>query len=394
MSSRANGGVATAIDISGCTAIVALSFAMSSAAIRGGEREKHVIENYARYLSSVSQAEFTFAFRDRVAEKDEVFMNSLEQHWVIDFEGERLWRKTLVRRGVTQEGSTLGGLREYHEASISRAAALEVTVDPKTNSAMSVTSYVSVPQDHWEKKNGLLYACYPFGRVYFNGELRFIPDLLNVGSARVVETGASLQISCREAGYHLMVEIDAEKGAHKKVEFGQDVDAGQMSVVYEVSEFTRSEDVWYPAKFDCRISRPVQKHKLPPNIKVVDGRATITTENRDQDDNGVVETPAVTLVAEAEMSNLKCGRNGDQDFVIRAEIPEGLAVSMQDALHLDFVWHDGNVVPKAGIMPSILANERFSGGRKVGRMTLVLANACVFALLAGYFWIRRMRRRS
>lgn len=88
------------------------------------------------------------------------------------------------------------------------------------------------------------------------------------------------------------------------------------------------------------------------------------------------------MAAEVTLSDVSVNSLSDADFRLQASVANGLAVSMQDAPHLGFVWLNGAAVPRADVVPALLEEPEFPGGRGSPRFWLLISNAVLLSVLA------------
>jgi hypothetical protein len=66
----------------------------------------------------------------------------------------------------------------------------------------------------------------------------------------------------------------------------------------------------------------------------------------------------MSIVAEVAIQDVKLNQATDDDFKLKADVPNGVKVSMQDDFNLDYVWQDGQAVPKTANSRRALQERR------------------------------------
>jgi hypothetical protein len=364
-----------------------------------GITPEKALGSYENYLRSVRSISFHSEFRDRNAAKSNVFANGLSQKWKIDFEGRRL--RMITQRVVEnpKTGSDRARTSQYNESLITSGALQQISVNADGVTVHGFTSYLNSPKDYWKNHLGLLYLSYPFGYLQDGREYRHVPDLIRRASRKVVsqrgESCSLVVLTCETEEYALSIQLDPSKGwMADRLEFERTVSPkGDIRPDYCLYAVDRSSDhggVWLPDLYHCKVSEPAGRQKLPENIRIVDGKIIIVPKGS-RVGTDAIERPKATLIAEVTLSDVDLSPLHDSDFQLQTNIPNGTRVSMQDALHLEFVWRDGKIVPVTAETLEALRNSRFVGGPGSRRFWLV-TNVVLLVALISCFVIRRWRK--
>jgi hypothetical protein len=350
---------------------------------------ERAFHSYEAYLKSIRNLSFHSHFRDRVAEKSDVFTNALSQEWKIDLEGKRL--RVTTRRASTDSKTDSGEawVKQYNEALVTPLATHEISVDADGATVTGFISYIETPNNYWETKTGFGYLSYPFGYFQDGREYRYIPDMIEGASKSVAsenEEGSSLVVlTCETEEYEFHIRLDPAKGwMADRIEFARGAPTGEAArpdyYLYTVERASDQGGVWLPDLYHCRVSRPAGRHKLPKNVRIVDGKYIIVAGSAEMGAD-TVEKPKSTLIAEVTLSDVDLSPLRDSDFQLQTNIPDGTRVSMQDAHHLEFIWRDGKIVPVTAESLEALRDSKFLGGAGSSRFWLVMSTLFLLALV-------------
>ena len=358
-----------------------------------------VFNSYEAYLKTVRNLSLHSDFKDRIAEKSDVFTHSLSERWKIDFQGKRLWRTARARteNPKTGEGGRQGS--GYNESLVTSSALDQISVVRDKAGVIGFSSYLNVPKDYWSRFVGLGYLCYPFGYLQDGVEYRYIPDIVRQGSRNILARpglpASLVTLACETGEYKVTIRLDSSKGwMADEIEFKRTLptkEGGRVDYsLYTVKHSRNHGGVWLPDLYDCKVSQSAGQQKLPGNVRMVDGKIVIMA-GRAKLGTDVIEKPRATLIAEVSLSDMDLLPLHDSDFRLQTEIPNGTRVSMQDAPHLQFEWEGGRIVPVTAETLDALRRSRFLGGPRSRRFWLVGNVLIVFALLL-YVLLRRWRK--
>lgn len=365
---------------------------------QGAPTPEAAFNSYKTYLEGIRSLSFHSHFRDRIADKSDVFTNALSQDWKIDFEGRRLWATT---RRVIEHPTTAADKAQptqYNESSVTSVAVRHISVNAD-KAAVGFISYLQTPQDYWETETGLGYLSYPFGYLKDGRKYQYIPNMIEYASKNVSsknERGASLVVlACKTGEYEFSIRLNPGKGwMAEEIEFTRTATTGEGGrpdhCLYTVENSSNHGGVWLPSSYRCRESQPAARRKLPKNARVVDGKF-VTVVGDVKGGKDFIETPKSTLIAEVALSDIHLSPLRDSDFRLQTPIPDGTKVSMQDADHLEFLWLGGKIVPVTAETLEALRDSRFVSGPGSRRFWLTI-NIVLLVVLISCFAIRRWRK--
>lgn len=338
---------------------------------------KEALSSYERYLKSIDSISFSSRFVDRIDEESEVFTNGLLQTWKINFGKRALWRTTRKIDPASKENLPEKSAPTFSEALVMDDAVYEIAVNSKAAVAERFSAYLTVPEDYWEKYNGLGYLSCPFGYIKDGREYRYIPGMTR-GKLSLEDHGESLTVICEAEGYECRIQLSPIKGwMAERIEYKQVGDQGDPSrpkyFLYEVDSSGSYDGIWLPEAYFCKIVLPSGQKTLSQNLRMIDGKVVIVPEGNDVGAR-LVDKPQRTLFAEVTLFNFNLDSLSDSDFQVQATVSDGMEVSMQDALHLEHVWLEGEIVPRTEAMLIAKNDAEFVGGRGFSRFWLYLLN--------------------
>lgn len=320
--------------------------AANSQVARSGEVElQQAVTGFANYLRGIRSASFKSVFKDKFV-TSEKYTNSLAQEWIIDFEGRRLWRRT---QKSPVDGTVPDNLC-LSEQLMSPTRLDEVSLQSESGDAETMMGYLNVPQDYWTAETGFLYLSFPFGYLQ-DDSLKFIPELLVNPSLKT--QGDSVVLSGGVAGaYRITVELSPSKNwMPLRVDFVRPETRGKHELVgssYVVDESQQIDGIWFPVAYRCTTAVSAGLQQLPPGVRVENG---VHSMQVDEDGNpcGIffTEQEAASIAAEVAVSDVKFNQATDDDFQLKAKVPNGTTVWLQDVHNVDYVWRDGQAVPRS-----------------------------------------------
>ncbi|MDR0328514.1 MAG: hypothetical protein LBI05_09495 [Planctomycetaceae bacterium] len=300
-----------------------------------------LFDEYVKQISRISFATFESSFTDYI-EPAASETNTLAMAWTIDFVGKR-YRKLVVNDEESKNSS---------ESILNSNAAIGVSIYPDIDVdgelSTNVTSYISVPEDYWNRSLRLLYESYPFG--YFeNGPVcDSIVDTILPSRKTMFQDEDGVGLRCQTDEFDIQIWFDIEKDyMAKKIQITRRSTPQSpdylSTAAYEVQSFEKVGEFWFPATFTVRESFPGGTIHVPPGV-VVDS----------------IEREPQTLVAEVTLKNVQFpDRFTEADFQIKTPIPNGTQVWMQDARHDKYVWYNGKIVPMTNeVMLAIAQGDR------------------------------------
>ena len=317
---------------------------------------QQAVTGYAEYLSKIRSVSFKSVFKDKF-KASEKYTNSLAQDWVVDFPGRRLWRRT---QKAPVDGNVPGNL-SFSEQLMSPTHLYQASLRADKGNAWVMTGYRDVPQDYWAAQTGFIYLSFPFGCLQ-DDSLKFIPDLL-VNPSMTTQGDAVVLTGGVTGEYQLTVELSRSKGwMPLRVDFTRQETHGKhmlLKSTYLVDESQQIDGIWFPVAYRCTTEQSAGLQQLPPGIRVKDG---VTTFQSDKNGNprGIYfdKREAMSIVAEVAIQDVKLNQATDDDFKLKADVPNGVKVSMQDDRNLDYVWQDGQAVPKTANSRRALQERR------------------------------------
>jgi beta-lactamase regulating signal transducer with metallopeptidase domain len=342
------------MSLAACAFTLALGTIILPVGVALGQADRDAVtpevaaRSYENYLKTVQSVSFHSSFKDRNAEKSDVYTNSLSQNWWIDFKGRRLRR--ITKRLNPNTGKTVVGPRAaLNETLLTPKKYYQISADPDTFTAKAFTGYLHEPGDYWKTDMGLLYLSYPFGYFQDGRQDRYIPEMFQ--NMSVEEDGSPLVVlSCKTKECELKIRLDRSKGwMANRIEYSRTVlskDPYRPNYfLYTVDHASNHDGVWIPDSFRCEVSRPEGKEKLLGDLRVVDGKFIIASGGADI---GVdfIEKEKSTLIAEVTLSDIRIAALDDFNFQLQTIVPDGMEVHMQDARQSEFRWLGGKVVPE------------------------------------------------
>jgi len=350
---------------------------------------EQAFNSYKAYLKSIGNLSFHSQSRDRIAEESDVLTNTLSQEWKIDLNGKRLWATTRRVIEDPKMESDKAQVTKYNELSVTSAAIREISVNADEATVIGLVSYLETPENYWKTQTGLGYLSLPFGYLKDGREYLYIPDMIESASKRVTsgnEEGSSLVVlTCETEDYEFSIRLDPAKGwMAERIEFTRETPTGESGrpdcCLYTVEDSSDHGGVWLPDLYHCKVSRPAGRHKLPKNVRMVDGIVEILAGDAEVGTD-VIEKPKNTLIAEVTLSDIDLSPLRDSDFQLQTDIPNGTRVSMLDAHHLEFVWRDGKIVAVTDESLKALANSKFFGGPGSRRFWPVVLGTILFGIV-------------
>ncbi|MCA9259526.1 MAG: M56 family metallopeptidase [Planctomycetales bacterium] len=307
---------------------------------------QQALNGYSTYLCSIRSASFTSIFKDQIKEESDTFTNSLAQDWSVDFERHLMWRQT---KKVSIGDSIVPANFAVSEQLKSPGRFYEVSQEPDSGNIVAMTGYLEVPKDYWTTKTGFLYMSAPFGFLD-DKPMKSIPALLIEPSVAI--QGDSIVLTGGVVGeYEIKMQLSRSKGwMAERIDFVRTAIPGRPQVVkssYIVDESKEFDGIWFPIAYHCTIESSAGSEKLPSGVRIKNGVVTMQLD-KDGKPSGSSFTnrPAATLIAEVTLQNVVLNKATDKDFNLRADVPNGTRVWLQDAINLDYMWLDGKAVPR------------------------------------------------
>jgi hypothetical protein len=340
-----------------CVKLVLFSLALIECAadprVSNAEQSEvaEAVAGYESYLRGIRSASFSSVFKDKFASSD-TYTNSLAQEWVIDFEGRRLWRRT---QRASLDGSALADL-SVSETLTSPTRRYEVSLQSGTGRVRSMTAHRSIPKNYWATETGFLYLCYPFGYLE-DDSLKFIPDLL-VNPSVTTKQGKVVLTGGVPGDYRITVELSKSKGwMPLRVDWVRLERQGKHELVassYVIDESRQVDGIWFPVDYHCTAEHSAGARQLPPGIRVENGITTLQlNEDGSPFGNHYEQCSEMSLVAEVAITNVEFNRATENDLELRADIPNGTKVWMQDDLNQEYVWENGQAMPRNAKAPRV-----------------------------------------
>lgn len=268
--------------------------------------------------------------------------NRVAQRWKLILDERRMWR-TSKRIGKLPAGYR-GNV--YSETLLGPEAIFSVNADDSTNVAELCTSYIHIPKDYWLTISGLGEIGSPLCHVrHLNAYHPLIPLLEadpNLSLVRETEDlitlSAKFQSATIQATLHTAKSFFPVRLHYRREQDGRMV----QSMDYRVIESREiAPNVHFPTQFESRNFRASHKHRLPSNLRFVDGRIVGTTKNIGSDS---IPKPESRTRAVVEIVNASVDSIAAEDLRLISERPDGLKVSMQDDLSKQYEWQGGEVL--------------------------------------------------
>ncbi len=348
-----------------------------------------VLKSYEEYLTRLRIISFSSRFQDRVEEKSAHFTNEVSQTWKLDFAGKRLWRTSDSRVIGDPSASPSPRSPMYSETLLAPDKLYEVAVDRKSKVAQSFTGFIKIPDDYWSTRTGFGYLSYPFGYIQDGRDYKYIPDMIRENAA-LERQGSVVVLSCKLKTYDIRIHLNPEKEwMAERIDYTAGDVAHPHVSSYTVERSSQHQGVWFPELYHCKSARPAESQKLPPNFRMINGNLVIVDKGSKEGQDFIQKSES-TLVSEVTLSNIHFNGLSDADFQLQATVPNGTAVHMQDALHLDYAWLDGQIVPRPNELLIAKSDAKFLGGSRAS--WLIFANlAVLFGALLVYTY-RKMRK--
>ncbi len=271
-------------------------------------------------------------------------------HWKIDFANRRMWVKSEDQVSSSGEtaadtGRAPGG---YAERILSSSRMEQISAG-KDGKAERFTSRLQVPEDYWSSSSFFFYLSIPLGYIRVGKDYSEIPSLLDQQTT-AKRVGDEVVLERLGADYQLTLNLDPSKGwSASQFKLTVNEKEGQRVVTYTVDRFDRSGDQWYPGSFHTETTTPAKQSELAPSIRIKNG---VVVRDLTAKKPQVVSVPAGHAKAQVEITDFSTRHLSDDAFEFVSTIPERMPVGVQDALHMDYVWWQGRVVPEAeALMP-------------------------------------------
>jgi hypothetical protein len=317
--------------------------------IREDVTAEKLFDEYVKQIKRISFASFESSFTDYI-EPAASKTNTLAMAWTIDFVGKR-YRKLVINDEESKNCS-----ESILNGNVAIGVSIYPDIDVDGELSTNVTSYISVPEDYWNRSLRLLYESYPFG--YFeNGPVcDSIVDTILPSRKTMFQDDDGVGLRCQTDEFDIQIWFDIEKDyMAKKIHItrrstSQSPDYLSASE-YEVQSFEKVGAFWFPSTFTVRESFPGGTIHLDPHPGIV------------MED---IEREPQTLVADVTLTNVQFpDRFAEADFKIKTPVPNGTQVSMQDAMHDKYVWYKGKIVPATNEVMLIIArgDHKFTSGR-------------------------------
>ncbi len=366
--------------------VTTVSYAAQDAATSSGVRDL-----YQNYLDGIHQISFSAQNRDRVDEKGDVFTNVVSEKWKIDFVKKRVWRVASKMNGDPQKTDQLTPAPVYSETMLGTGIYNTIGVDRNTNTAKSFTSFVEPSKNFWTKEIGWGYLAPMFGYIQNGNRYLYIPDLL-LEQTEVKRADGVTELLCETEEYRLSIRLatSSKAGMPEQIAYTRKMSEGSgtiKSMLYTVERATVQAGIWLPLKFHCKVENYSRQQKLPKNVRMVEGKVVVMPQSNIKG-NDSIDIPAVTFVAEINLSDIHLNALSDNDFQFQAKVPNGLEVHMQDARHLKYAWLDGKIVPRVEALKS---TDGFYFKNGSGTRWLLIVNVIAILLIIAYLIVRRKK---
>lgn len=304
---------------------------------------------YLNYLEKIHSISFTAQIFDRNSKTSTNFTNVIMEKWKVSFDLEMAWKSSTNMIGDPLQPDKLTKAPSYSEMLLGKDKFYSISVNRNNESAENFAATLKPKTDYWNTKVGWGYIAPVFGYLHDGSRYLYIPDLIPEKAKLDISNNEPF-LSAENEAYKLQIYFkssDKKYIPHKiiyerKTKKNEDV---LKSMVYSVEETSEISNVLLPNLYTCQISTYDEKHKLPNNIRVIDGKITVVNPDSKEGVN-TLDFPAVTLEAKVSLSNIDLNNLTDNDFQFQANIPNGLDVHMQDARHLKYIWQNGKVIPK------------------------------------------------
>ncbi len=302
-----------------------------------------------------------------------------EARWEVRHDGDR-WR--LVCDGEStarQRGKTFQDKRKI-EYVFSPEGSLLVDLDPKTR---DVTAVIARKRLNEESRRMVFMEddfMWVYGHLQGNGLKSYLPAALRESSltARASDlAGTSTWLVEGKGPYGTyQVWLDPKEGyLPRRVELrktGSDLFGKKpVSAIAGLHQVT--------------VTIAVQRFEHVDQVPIM---AEFSIEHKQEYADHEVMVRSMSKLSKISLSGDLASPNA---FQVAAKIPNGTPVQVDDALHLDYIWKDGQIVNVVDSeLLSQLGGHGFLGGFGLGRFWLVAVNLLVFSAgLCVWIWRRR-----
>jgi hypothetical protein len=370
--------------------LMSMSFVLVSNAETRTNAEQY-IGLYDFYLRGVSCVKFTSS-ESSYTKSEPTDIQRLDYNWKIDFEGKRYWCE---EPWVTVPADNGDGVvyRRFSENSFLPKNSITVSVYSRSDSdevETEVSSFLKVAKEMWSKELRMLELSFPFGYFQDGFNIVYLPDMCRAGKTEILATEPYIELRSKYRDLVITLTLDPQKNysARKIV---VDIIAQQPTsaifsyrYVYEVEKFIEVKGRWFPEKY---IHQDFFTGGKLPNVQPGSGPVMLS--------NGQVITnpetyvvPSDVLVSECTLSNVDFPESmSDDDFRITTPIPDGSVVHMQDALHIQYVWRDGKIVPLVDDVLDQLRGHKFIPGAREPRFWfLIVGVVLILIAIGGQIW--------
>ncbi|HSN95592.1 MAG TPA: hypothetical protein VLR10_00190 [Nitrososphaeraceae archaeon] len=343
---------------------------------------------YKNYLQELSSIAFRSVYTGKIKNSEKPAV-SHEELWKIDFKNQCLWKKTTSNAFP----------KVYSELLIRRNQILNITVNKETKLASAFTSWLTPPENYWQRNTGFGDVGIVFGLIWDGGQYAQIADLIEFGEKSIV--GSKITVTRDDNCIKFQATFDSARNycpSHfELVRSTVRAENGQSEIVSKlVIDFTdiqRVNSVWIPKSYTIELDSRKQKQVLPAGVRIVDG--VLVHMDQSETDLDILEIPATTVVSSVQITDVVLENLGESDFNFDASIPRNMIVSMQDALYLPHQWDGENVVPKidedfrlAAASSSFSTDvPEYNPSGRIGILILCLASVTAGVL----FYVRRKR---
>ncbi len=260
------------------------------------------------------------------------------------------WRINFNIRSLRKKVSTLKYPDAYSELLIFRNKIYSLSVDKKTATATSFSSWIDPPGNYWEQIGGFGETGLIFGYIW-NGSGYFNVEQLIAGG-NVEKVGSQLLVTNHQNEISILMKFDSDKGfCPTHIEFVEETNsfAGSNSgaisrIKYEVLEFQRIKGIWVPKSFSVETNLPQRIVTLPDGFAIKDGIIISGVSEADQK-NQTLNIPASNILTVISISDFEFLDADEVEFELASNVPKDMPVSMQDAIHLPHKWDGTKVVP-------------------------------------------------
>jgi hypothetical protein len=350
-----------------------VTFGLQQSTVASDLLSSQCIDSWKSQMVSLSSMSYVFTFDDYKS-TNPTQKNHFESGFKIDFENKKL----LSIRENSEDLFTFDSMISVSKFSQNKE--LEYLI----------VSMVKVPKDYWNQAFALSYMCYPLGYIKDQEKILFLPEIIDVEKCVCNYRSGEIDLSCNTQQFDINITFIPEKNfavkqiVVKRVNKIQDTPFKFQECRYVVSEFVLLSESWFPVRYHVEEKYGSGKRQIPKQDQGLE--YYIPEEN----------IPERTLFADIVLKNIKFPiKFSDKDFQIAMKIPNGTPVAMQDAPQIQYVWMDGEIVPKTDEVALRIArgNHKFMPSPDEPRFW-VIGLGLVLILLSGLLEFRKRIRKK